>query len=86
MQANLRKKILIININPLERGIRTAAGLLVMTYAFWGANTLWFLAGVALTATGVSGWCPLYRLLGFSTYSKRFAPGHKERVSAVEQK
>lgn len=86
MRAILRQKILIININPLERGLRAAAGLLVMTYADWGANTLWFLFGVVLAATGVSGWCPIYRLLGISTYSKKFAPGRKESESVVEAK
>ena len=55
------------NIHPIERGIRVAVGLLLMSLALWGPSSLWFLLGIIPVATGLSGWCPLYAMLGIST-------------------
>lgn len=55
------------NIHSFERGLRVVFGLFVMSLAFWGANNPWFLLGIIPVATGLSGWCPLYSMLGIST-------------------
>ncbi len=54
------------NIHPIERGLRVVVGLFLMSLAFWGPSNLWFLLGILPVATGLSGWCPLYRILGMS--------------------
>jgi hypothetical protein len=55
------------NIHPVERGIRVGAGLFLMSLAFWGPNNYWYLLGVIPLMTGLSGFCPLYSMLGVST-------------------
>lgn len=55
------------NIHPIERGLRVAVGLFLMSLAFWGPSSLWFLLGIIPVATGLSGWCPLYAMFGIST-------------------
>ena len=55
------------NIHPIERGLRVAVGLFLMSFVFWGPSSLWFLLGIIPVATGLSGWCPLYSMLGMST-------------------
>lgn len=55
------------NIHPAERTIRIAIGLFLMSLVFWGPTSLWFLLGIFPVATGFSGWCPLYSMLGIST-------------------
>ncbi|MFZ4404868.1 MAG: YgaP family membrane protein [Pseudobdellovibrionaceae bacterium] len=55
------------NIHPIERYLRVAVGLFLMSLAFWGPSSLWFLLGIIPVATGLSGWCPLYKVLGMST-------------------
>jgi len=55
------------NIHPIERVIRVVGGLFVASLAFWGPANLWFLLGLIPVATGLSGWCPPYQLLGINT-------------------
>ena len=55
------------NIHPIERSLRVATGLFLMSLAYWGPSSLWFLLGIIPVATGLSGWCPLYTMLGIST-------------------
>lgn len=55
------------NIHPYERGLRVAVGLFLMSLVFWGPSSLWFLLGIIPVATGLSGWCPMYTMLGMST-------------------
>lgn len=62
------------NIHPLERGLRVAVGLFLMSLSFWGANNPWFLLAIVPVATGLSGFCPLYKILGFSTCSVNHPP------------
>jgi Protein of unknown function (DUF2892) len=56
-----------VNVHPVERGLRVAVGLLLISMAFWGPSSLWFLIGVVPLATGLTGWCPPYSLLGVNT-------------------
>ena len=55
------------NIDPTERVIRVGLGLILISLIFWGPSNLWFLLGVIPLATGLSGWCPMYSMLGMST-------------------
>lgn len=55
------------NIGNTERVIRVAAGLAILALAFVGPQTPWGFLGIVPLATGLSGWCPPYALLGIST-------------------
>ena len=55
------------NIHPIERVLRVTVGLFLMSLTFWGPSSLWYLLGIIPLATGLSGWCPLYTMLGIST-------------------
>lgn len=55
------------NIHPVERIVRVVAGLTLISLAFVGPQSLWFLFGIVPVLTGLSGWCPPYQMLGIST-------------------
>lgn len=55
------------NIHPIERVVRVALGVILVTLAFVGPANPWFLLGIIPIATGLIGWCPPYQLLGIST-------------------
>lgn len=59
-----------LNESNADRVIRVVVGLVLGYFAFTTAGALsvvlWILAAV-LVVTGAIGFCPLYRLLGFST-------------------
>jgi hypothetical protein len=59
------------NIHPIERGVRVVIGLFLMSLVFWGPSNPWFILGIIPVITGLSGWCPLYTLLGISTFRIR---------------
>ena len=58
------------NIHPVERGIRIALGIVILSLVFVGPKSLWGLIGIVPILTGLSGWCPPYHLLGISTCKK----------------
>jgi hypothetical protein len=55
------------NLSAVDRSIRIVFGLALLTLVFVGPQTLWGLTGLALLATGMSGYCPIYALLGYSS-------------------
>lgn len=55
------------NIHPIERVARVVLGVILASMAFVGPANPWFLLGIIPVLTGLSGWCPLYTLLGIST-------------------
>jgi len=55
------------NENHLERVARVVLGLALLSLTVIGPHTLWGLVGFIPLLTGVAGFCPLYRLVGFST-------------------
>lgn len=55
------------NEHVVDRAIRVALGLVVLTFFFVGPQTPWALLGLIPLATGVLGSCPLYTLFGIST-------------------
>ena len=55
------------NEHQIERIIRIVLGVVLISLAFVGPANLWFLLGIVPLATGLTGWCPLYAILGIST-------------------
>ena len=55
------------NIGKVERIIRIAVGLAVLSLAIVGPRAQWAYFGIFPLLSGVIGWCPPYALLGIST-------------------
>lgn len=72
---------MLTNENTLDRAARIALGLLLLALVVLGPKTLWGLVGLVPLITGVVGFCPLYRLVGFSTC--RLSSPRKARSSPV---
>lgn len=56
-----------INVAGWERILRIIVGTLLFSLVFVGPQTLWGFLGVVPLLTGLSGFCPLYAVFGFST-------------------
>jgi hypothetical protein len=57
-----------MNTGNLDRILRVIAGLVMMVLAFTGTlGVLGGIGGAALVASGLIGWCAVYRLLGLKT-------------------
>ena len=57
------------NEHTIERVIRVALGLGILSLYFVGPQTPWALLGLVPLATGLIGSCPAYTVLGVSTCS-----------------
>ncbi|MFT0531479.1 DUF2892 domain-containing protein [Castellaniella hirudinis] len=55
------------NLGGLDRGLRVALGVVLIALAATGTVGWWGWVGVIPLVTGLAGFCPLYRLLGFSS-------------------
>lgn len=55
------------NIGTFDRAIRVILGLALLFLYAIGVIGAWGLIGVIPLATGMLGFCPLYRLLGIRT-------------------
>jgi hypothetical protein len=55
------------NEGTIDRAIRIVLGLGLITLVFAGPQTPWGWVGVVPLATGLLGFCPLYRVIGLST-------------------
>lgn len=51
----------------IDRVFRVIVGLALLAMVFVGPKTPWGWLGLVPLATGIVGFCPLYRLLGIST-------------------
>jgi hypothetical protein len=60
-------KLLVSNQRRIERILRVAAGLGLLTLALVGPKTPFGYLGLILLATGLLGACPIYAVLGLST-------------------
>jgi len=58
---------MIRNEGNIDRAVRIVLGLALLALVFVGPRSWWGLVGVIPLATGVAGFCPLYRMLGFHT-------------------
>jgi hypothetical protein len=63
-----------INEGDVDRLVRLMVGLFVLIGVFLGPKTPWCWLGLIPIATALSGFCPLYRLLGVSTCTRKDAP------------
>lgn len=55
------------NEGTLDRVIRIVLGLALLSMIFVGPQTWFGLVGLVPLATGLVGFCPLYRVLGLHT-------------------
>ena len=55
------------NEGTVDRVLRVAAGLVLISLVFVGPQTAWGWIGVVPLITGAIGSCPLYSLLGINT-------------------
>ena len=60
-------KIFPNNEHIIERVVRVAMGLGLLSLIFVGPQTWWGLVGIVPLATGLLGSCPTYTLFGVST-------------------
>lgn len=60
-------KLLPVNEHPIERVVRVAAGIGLLSIAFVGPKTPLGYLGLVPIVTGLLGSCPLYTIFGFST-------------------
>jgi len=56
-----------INEGTIDRTLRVILGVAALTLVFVGPKTMWGLVGLVPLATGLIGFCPVYRLFGLST-------------------
>ena len=63
MSGNILPK----NTHSVERWVRVALGLGLLSLTMVGPKTIWGLVGLVPLATGLLGSCPLYTLFGIST-------------------
>jgi hypothetical protein len=55
------------NTGTLDRTVRIVLGLGLLSLAFFGPATPIGYVGIIPLVTGLIGFCPLYRVFGFST-------------------
>jgi O-antigen ligase len=55
------------NVGGIDRFLRIALGVVLVTLAATGTVGLWGWLGLVPLATGLLGWCPPYTLLGINT-------------------
>ncbi len=55
------------NEGTADRIIRVVIGLGLLSIVFVGPKTPWGWIGVVPLATGILGFCPLYKILGLNT-------------------
>lgn len=55
------------NEGTLDRAVRIVIGLAVLSLTVVGPKSLYGLVGLVPLLTGITGFCPLYRLVGLST-------------------
>ncbi|MEP6859377.1 MAG: DUF2892 domain-containing protein [Deltaproteobacteria bacterium] len=62
---------MLTNESSFDRGLRVLVGIILLSLVFIGPKTLWGLIGLVPLATGLVGFCPLYRVLGITTCPAR---------------
>lgn len=59
------------NIGKLDRTLRIAIGIALLSLTIVGPKTIWGLIGLMPLLTGLARFCPAYRLAGVDTCSNR---------------
>jgi hypothetical protein len=60
-----------INEAPWDRTARVIVGALLIILSIFGVIGLWGWIGILPLVTGAVGYCPAYRILGWSTCPRR---------------
>jgi Inner membrane protein YgaP-like, transmembrane domain len=60
-----------LNEHPIDRVLRVALGIGLLSLTVVGPRTPWGLLGIIPLVTGVLGSCPLYRVFGLSSSGVR---------------
>lgn len=55
------------NEGTIDRALRVTLGIALLALVFVGPHTPWGWIGLLPLATGLVGFCPLYRVLGIAT-------------------
>jgi hypothetical protein len=63
------------NESSFDRALRIVIGTVLLALVFAGPHTAWGWIGVVPLATGILGYCPLYRALGVKTCATPAAKG-----------
>ncbi len=58
------------NVHNVERVVRVVVGLVIVSLVFIGPQSPWGWLGLVPLATGLTGWCPPYAMLGINTCKK----------------
>ena len=58
-----------VNVGGIDRVLRIVVGIALLSLFFLaqGNARAWSLAGVVMLFTGISGTCPVYKLMGINT-------------------
>jgi hypothetical protein len=59
------------NEGSIDRTLRIAVGILLLSLTYTGAIGMWGWGGVVPLLTGLIGWCPLYTVFGINTCSMK---------------
>lgn len=60
-----------LNVGTADRGVRIAAGLVLLGLTLAGTIGPWGYLGVVPLITGLAGRCPLYSVVGIDTCPRR---------------
>jgi len=55
------------NEGAADRNLRVILGIALLTLTLVGPKSMWGLVGIVPLATGLIGFCPLYRVFGIRT-------------------
>ena len=55
------------NEGTLDRALRIILGVILLALVFVGPQTPWGWVGIVPLATGLMGFCPLYKIIGLNT-------------------
>jgi hypothetical protein len=68
LQPRLQRKAnMTRNVGNTDKGLRIAAGVVLLALGLFGPLGWWGLVGVVPLATGLLGSCPVYSLIGLNT-------------------
>lgn len=59
------------NVGTIDRGLRIAAGIGLIGFAYMGNIGAWGYIGIVPLLTGLFSFCPLYSLIGVNTCPMR---------------
>jgi hypothetical protein len=69
VQTKTEGMTMTVNVGGIDRALRIVVGLALLSLFFvlQGNARSWGLLGVVALFTGISGFCPLYKLIGVNT-------------------